>query len=111
MTQQDLISEAWNLTEAIESAAASNDWARAAELTETRSPLLMALGGEQSADALATIRKIQASMDAVRQQAEAAQHALVSRHRQSMDQANAASQYQQAAQIQSVLDANSRQPR
>ncbi len=41
MSQQDLIAHAWALSEAIETAAADNDWPRAAELTNTRSPLLI----------------------------------------------------------------------
>jgi len=62
MNQQELIAQAWALTEAIENAAADNDWPRAAELTQTRSPLLMGLQADQPADAMVIIRRIQASI-------------------------------------------------
>lgn len=99
MNQEELIARAWVLTEAIESAAADNDWPRAAELTNTRSPLLMSLQADQSADSMVTIRRIQASIGAIMHAATSAETALMRNHRQAMNQANAASRYQQAARF------------
>jgi flagellar protein FliT len=99
MDQQELIAQAWGLTQAIESAAADNDWPRAAELSNARSPLLMALQGEQSDDAMVVIRRIQASIAAVMDVATSAETVLMKNYRQSIEQARAASRYQQAAQF------------
>lgn len=99
MNQQELIAQAWALTEAIESAAADNDWARAAELTNARSPLLMALQGDQPAESLLTVRRIQASIAAVMEVATSAETTLMRSYRQSIEQARSASRYQQAAQF------------
>ncbi|BBU26364.1 hypothetical protein BTHE68_00980 [Burkholderia sp. THE68] len=99
MNQNELIQNAWALTEAIEEAVGKEDWARAADLTQARAPLVMALEAEQPADALAVIRKIQASIDAVAARAGTAQVALSTTYRRSMDGAKAASRYQQAARF------------
>ncbi|CEJ96459.1 Adenosylhomocysteinase (EC 3.3.1.1) [Caballeronia glathei] len=99
MNQQDAIQQAWSLTEAIEAAAAAGDWPRAAHLAEARSPYLMSLEADQDAYALATIRRIQSSTASMMQAAQTAQAALVANHRRSMDQANAAGLYQQAARL------------
>ncbi|WP_250517723.1 flagellar protein FliT [Caballeronia sp. INDeC2] len=99
MNQQELIQNAWTLTEAIEAAVGKEDWAQAAELDEARAPLVMSLQADQPADALIVIRKIQASMDAVAARARDAQTALSATYRRSMDGAKAASQYHQAARL------------
>ncbi|WP_321794173.1 flagellar protein FliT [Caballeronia sp. J97] len=99
MNQQELIHNAWSLTEAIEEAASKNEWARAAELAEARAPLVMALQAPQPADALEVIRKIQASIDAVSARARDAQTTLGATYRRSMDGAKAASRYHQAARF------------
>jgi flagellar protein FliT len=99
MNQQELIAQAWALTEAIESAAADNDWPRAAELTHTRSPLLMGLQADQPADAMVTIRRIQASIAAIMNVATSAETTLMRNHRQALAQADAAGRYQQAARF------------
>jgi len=99
MNQQELIAQAWALTEAIEIAAADNDWPRAAELTQTRSPLLMGLQADQPADAMVIIRRIQASIATIMNVATSAETALMRNHRQAMNQASAASRYQQAARL------------
>lgn len=54
------LSRAYELTQAMNAAAVAGDWVRAAELADERSPLLMSLGADQTPDALATIRAIQA---------------------------------------------------
>ncbi|SAL20322.1 flagellar protein FliT [Caballeronia telluris] len=99
MSQHELIQRAWDLTGEIETAVAECEWTRAAELAEARAPLLMSLEADQPADALATIRKIQSSIEAVTQAAAIAQEALVANHRRSMERASAASRYQQAARF------------
>ncbi|SAK97901.1 Flagellar protein FliT [Caballeronia calidae] len=99
MNQPELIQNAWALTEAIEEAVSQEDWARATGLAQARAPLVMALQAEQPADALAVIRKIQASIDAVAARAQSAQAALSATYRRSMDGAKAASQYHRAARF------------
>ena len=99
MEQQEVIQRAWALTEAIESAVAEQDWTRAAELTQARTPLVMQIGAEQSADALVIIRKIQASIDAVAIRARDAQSTLSATYRRSMEGAKAAGRYHQAARF------------
>lgn len=99
MNQQDMISHAWALSEAVEHAVAEGDWTRAAELAEIRSPLLMALHGDQPADALVTIGRIQASIALVMEAAQSAQAALVESHYKYVNQASAASLYHQAAYL------------
>jgi flagellar protein FliT len=99
MNQNELIQNAWALTEAIEEAVGNEDWTRAAELAQARAPLVMALQAEQPADALAVIRKIQASIEAVAVRAQSAQSALSTTYRRSMDGAKAASRYHQAARF------------
>ena len=99
MNQHDVIQNAWALTEAIEEAVSQNDWARAAKLDEARAPLVMALQSEQPADALAVIRKIQASIDAVAIRARDAQSTLSATYRRSTEGAKAAGRYHQAARF------------
>lgn len=71
----------------------------AAELAEGRAPFVMALQAEQPAEALAAIRKIQASVDAMTARARDAQTTLSATYRRSMDNARAASQYHRAARF------------
>ncbi|KMY86583.1 hypothetical protein BUMB_03510c [Candidatus Paraburkholderia calva] len=98
MNQQEMIQHAWALTEAIEAAAAAaGDWTRAAELTQARSPMLMSLEADQPADSLQTIHRIQASIEAMMNRAQSAQALLSTAYRKSMQQAQAAKQYQKAA--------------
>ncbi|WP_044041856.1 hypothetical protein [Caballeronia insecticola] len=99
MNQHDLIQNAWSLTEAIEEAVGQEDWARAAELADVRAPLVMAIQAEQPAAALEIIRKIQASIDAVAARARDAQTSLATTYRRSMEGAQAASRYHQAARF------------
>ena len=99
MDQYELIQRAWALTEAIEAAASTEDWERAAEITEARSSLLMRLHGEQSAESIAIIRRIQASIESMMGRAQAAQAMLSATYRRSMERAKAASRYHQAARF------------
>jgi flagellar protein FliT len=99
MNQQEMIQHAWALTEAIEAAAADQDWARAVELSRVRSPLLMSIEADQPAESLAVIRRIQSSIEAMMSRAQAAQALLSTAYRKSMDGARAAGQYQKAAYL------------
>lgn len=99
MNQQEAIAQAWALTEAIERAAAENDWRRAAELSHARSPLLMSLQADQPDDAMVTIRRIQASIATITDVATRAETNLMRNYRQALNHANAAGQYQQAARF------------
>jgi hypothetical protein len=96
MNQHEMIERAWALTEAIEAAVDAQDWPRAAELTQARTPLVMAFEADQPAASLATIRRIQASIESMMGRAQAAQAMLGTGYRRSMDQAQAAGRYQQA---------------
>jgi flagellar protein FliT len=97
MDQREVVQHAWALTEAIEAAAQAQDWARAAELTQARSPLVMSFGADQPAESMEVIRRIQASMEAMMNRAESAQALLATAYRKSMDQAQAARRYQKTA--------------
>ncbi|CAL8475490.1 flagellar protein FliT [Caballeronia sp. S22] len=99
MNQYELIQHAWTLTEAIEAAVAAEDWVKAAELTQARTPLVMQIGAEQSADALVIIRKIQASIESMMSQVQEANVLLSTGYRLAMDKANAAGRYHQAARF------------
>jgi hypothetical protein len=99
VNQHEAIQNAWALTGAIEEAVNQNDWARAAELDAARAPLVMSLPADQPAEALAVIRQIQASMDAVAARAKDAQAVLSTMYRRSMDGAKAVSRYHQAARF------------
>ncbi|WP_179404110.1 flagellar protein FliT [Burkholderia guangdongensis] len=97
MDSTNPIERIWALTQAIEHAAAMADWPCAARLVDERSPLVMALGAEQTPDALATIRRIQAIDAAVFAQAKTTQHALQIDFRAAIGRTDAARQYQRIA--------------
>jgi flagellar protein FliT len=97
MDQRELVQHAWALTEAIEAAAEAQDWTRAAELAQARSPLVMAFEADQPEESITTIRRIQASMESMMGRTEAAQAMLALAYRKSMDQTQAAKRYQNAA--------------
>lgn len=99
MNQQEVIQHAWALTEAIEVAVKEENWPRAAELTEARAPILMSIEADQPPESLATIRRIQASIESIMGRAEAARAMLSTAYRRSMDQARNAGRYQQAARF------------
>ncbi|MCG5072699.1 flagellar protein FliT [Paraburkholderia tagetis] len=93
------IERIWQFTRDIEQAAAVGEWERAAQLASERSPLLMSLGAQQSAAALATLREIQAIDIRVAEAAQAAQQALGAEYRAAMQATRNASQYQHIAQF------------
>jgi flagellar protein FliT len=96
MNQHEQIQRAWALTEEIEAAADASDWARAAALTVERSPLLMSLTSDQPAESLATIRKIQTSIEWMTKRTQTEQTILNATYLKSMGRAQAAKQYQKA---------------
>jgi hypothetical protein len=97
MDQTRLVEQALALTEEIDHAARIADWQRAARLSEQRSPLLMALAPEQSPEALALIRRIQAIDDATLREAMIAQSELAAEYRAAMDRTQAAHSYNSMA--------------
>jgi len=99
MDQMHLLSRAWELTQAIEQAALLADWPTAARLVEQRSPLLMSLSASQSADAIATIRRIQAIDAAIMSDAEITRCELQSEFQAALRSTEAAHRYQQMAHI------------
>lgn len=93
------IERIWQFTKDIEQAAAVGEWERAAQLAGERSPLLMSLGAQQSADALATLREIQAIDLRIAEAAQAAQESLGAEYRAAMLATRNANQYQRIAQF------------
>ncbi len=76
MDQTDVLSRAWELTQAIQHAATRGDWITAARLAEERSPLLMSLAASQTPDAMVTIRRIQEANSAIMADAQTTQREL-----------------------------------
>jgi flagellar protein FliT len=97
MEQTRLVEQVLALTEEIDHAARIADWQRAAYLAEQRSPLLMSVGAEQSPEALALIRRIQAMDSVTLREAATAQVELASEYRTAMERTNAASSYNSMA--------------
>jgi hypothetical protein len=96
-SQDALVNRVFQLTEAVGYAAGLADWPKAAQLMAERSPLLMSLRAEQSPAALATIRRIQAIDQAVRDDATAARTGLETGYREAMNRTASASQYHRVA--------------
>ncbi|MFM0528311.1 flagellar protein FliT [Paraburkholderia strydomiana] len=99
MNQMSLIEDLLSLTQAIESAASLADWPEAARLTAQRSPLLMLLITEQTPEALALIRRIQAIDAAVLADASNTQYGLQEEYRIAMGRVSAVDHYQKAARL------------
>ncbi|MFM0308347.1 flagellar protein FliT [Paraburkholderia sp. RL17-383-BIF-A] len=97
--QPGLLARAWELTQAIEHAAAMADWPAAARLAEERSPLLMSLSASQTPDSMATIRRIQAVDAAMMTNAKTAQRELHAELQAALRSTEAAGQYEQVAQL------------
>lgn len=97
MDQTRLVEHVLALTEQIEHAARIADWQRAALLSGQRSPLLMSIEPEQSPEALALIRRIQAMDTLTVREATTAQSELASEFRSAMDRTTAANSYNSVA--------------
>lgn len=93
------IERIWQITKAIEHAAAVGEWEDAARLADERSPLLMSLPAAPAPAVLATLREVQAIDAAVAQAAQAAQHTLNTEYRAAMQATRNASLYQKVAQF------------
>jgi hypothetical protein len=99
MHQTQLVEQVFALTEEIDHAARIADWQLAAHLSEQRSQLLMSIGPDQSPEALALIRRIQAMDDATLQEARTAQAELEAEYRVAMERTNAAHRYNSVAML------------
>jgi hypothetical protein len=97
MDQTRLVEQVLALTEEIDRAARVADWQRAALLSGQRSPLLMSFAPEQSPEALALIRRIQAMDDVTLREVRTAQAELANEYRTAMDRTQAASSYNSVA--------------
>jgi flagellar protein FliT len=97
MDQTQLVEQVLELTEEIGHAVSIADWQRAARLSEQRSPLLMSIGPEQTPDALALIRRIQAMDDITLDEARTSQTGLETEYRAAMERTDAARQYNNVA--------------
>jgi flagellar protein FliT len=97
MDQNRLVAQVLALTEEIDHAARIADWQRAALLSEERSPLLMSFAPQQSPEALAQIRRIQALDATTLRDARTAQAEMATEYRQAMDRTNAANRYNSVA--------------
>ncbi|MEA3118520.1 MAG: flagellar protein FliT [Paraburkholderia sp.] len=88
------LARAYELTCSIAVAADQDDWQIVSQLVDERSPLIMALGPEQPAQALAAIREIQRIDAAVMQRANGAREALARTFSEAQQRVTAAQFYQ-----------------
>jgi flagellar protein FliT len=93
------LSRAYELTQAMNAAAAEGDWLYAAELADTRSPLLMSLTADQTPEALATIQAIQDIDAEIERIAQRGRDALMSDMHASMRRVEAVSFYQATGRL------------
>lgn len=99
MDQTSLVQRVLTMTEAIQHAAQLADWETAARLTTEREPLVHAISAQQTPQALAMVRRIQAIDAAVAQDAETTQTELGREYRAAMDRLRAANAYQLATRL------------
>ena len=93
------IDRIWQITKAIEQAAAVGEWEKAAELASERSPLLMSLSAQQAGAALDVLKQVQSIDMRIAEAAQSAQAALSAEYRTAMQAAHNATQYQRVAQF------------
>lgn len=98
-TTDETLSRVFELTEAMEAAAAQGDWLHAAALAQERSPLLMSLPPTQTPHALSVIRAIQDIDSAVTRHADAGRDELATRLNDSMQRIKAAGSYQTVGKL------------
>jgi flagellar protein FliT len=97
--QTQLVTQVYDLTLEIETAAQLSDWQRAARLARERSPMLHAISATQAPQSLALIRRIQ-TLDAVRlAKARVTQEELAAEYRTAIAAVGAARQYQQVGRL------------
>jgi len=97
MNQTELVQRVLSITQEIEQAASLADWAEAARLTETRSPLLMSLTADQEPATLEMIRQIQAIDAVLLAEAEVTQNELHIEFEAAIGRTRAAGEYQRMA--------------
>jgi flagellar protein FliT len=88
------LARAYELTRSIAAAAERNDWQSVSLFVDERSPLIMALGPEQTDEALAAIREIQRIDATVMQRANGAREALTRGFTEAQQRVSAAQFYQ-----------------
>ncbi len=88
------LARAYELTRSIAAAADRDDWETVSQLVDERSPLIMALHPEQTAEALATIHEIQRIDATVMQRANGAHEALTRGFSEAQQRVTAAQFYQ-----------------
>lgn len=93
------IDRIWQITKAIEQAAAVGAWENAAELASERSPLLMSLSAQQSGAALEVLKAVHTIDMRVAEAAQTAQTALTVEYRTAMQATQNVNQYQLVAQF------------
>jgi hypothetical protein len=91
------IDRIWQITKAIEQAAAVGEWEEAARLSDERSPLVMSLSAQQPAVVLSRLREVHAIDALVAQAAQHAQHALSVEYSATLQATRNVSQYHRIA--------------
>lgn len=91
---QDSLTRAYELTRTLAAAMEAGDLQFAADLSDERSPLLMALTQDQTDDALAVIREIQALNATIMEKAHEAHDAATIRFSAAKQRIAAAGMYQ-----------------
>lgn len=93
------IDRIWQITKAIEQAAAVGEWEQAAQLANERSPLLMSLGAQQTPVALDVLKQVHAIDARIAQAARNATNELNIEYRAAMQATRNVNQYQRVAQF------------
>lgn len=93
------IDRIWQITKAIEQAAAVGEWEQAAQLANERSPLLMSLGAQQTPAALDVLKQVHAIDAQIAHAARNATNELNIEYRAAMQATRNVNQYQRVAQF------------
>lgn len=93
------IERIWQITKAIEQAAAVGEWEQAAQLANERSPLLMSLGAQQTPAALDVLKQVHTIDAQIAQAARNATNELNTEFRAAMQATRNVNQYQRVAQF------------
>ncbi|HTH62506.1 MAG TPA: flagellar protein FliT [Paraburkholderia sp.] len=93
------IDRIWQITKAIEHAAAVGEWEEAARLADERSPLILSLYSPLSPAALETLRQVYAIDEHVAEVAQNAHHTLNAEFRAAMQATRNVSVYQKIAHL------------
>ncbi|QBQ96307.1 flagellar protein FliT [Paraburkholderia pallida] len=93
------IDRIWQITKAIEQAAAVGEWEQASQLASERSPLLMSLGATQTPAALDVLKQVHAIDAQIAQAAHNARNELTTEYQAAMQATRNANLYQRVAQF------------